>query len=83
MANDVTIVRAVLEQNSGGKWRATVTLLHEDAGWEHYADGWRIVSSTGDVLGTRTLYHPHENEQPFTRNLSGIEIPKKCDRYTY
>jgi hypothetical protein len=27
------------------------------------------------VLGTRTLFHPHVGEQPFTRNLSGLEIP--------
>ena len=26
------------------------------------------------VLGERTLYHPHVNEQPFTRNLSNITI---------
>ena len=27
------------------------------------------------VLGTRTLLHPHEAEQPFTRSLSGLAIP--------
>jgi len=27
------------------------------------------------VLATRTLLHPHENEQPFTRSLSGVRIP--------
>jgi hypothetical protein len=26
------------------------------------------------VLGTRTLLHPHETEQPFTRSLSGVEV---------
>jgi hypothetical protein len=27
------------------------------------------------VLGTRTLYHPHVEEQPLTRSLSGVRIP--------
>jgi len=52
-----------------------VTLEHDDSGWEHYADAWRVVGRDGAVFGTRTLYHPHENEQPFTRSLSGIAIP--------
>jgi hypothetical protein len=28
------------------------------------------------VSGVRTLLHPHESEQPFTRSQSGIKIPK-------
>jgi hypothetical protein len=27
------------------------------------------------VLGTRTLLHPHAEEQPFTRSLTGVRIP--------
>lgn len=26
------------------------------------------------MLGTRTLFHPHEDEQPFTRDLHGLRI---------
>jgi hypothetical protein len=50
-----------------------------DTGWDHYADGWRVVTADGKVLGHRTLYHPHVNEQPFTRNLSGIKIPAEVN----
>jgi hypothetical protein len=28
------------------------------------------------VLGTRVLTHPHVDEQPFTRSLSGVAIPE-------
>ncbi len=60
----------------GGVWQVYTTLRHGDTGWEHYADAWRVVTETGDVLGTRTLFHPHVDEQPFTRSQGGIQIPK-------
>ena len=52
-----------------------MTLLHGDTGWDDYADGWRVVAADGTELGLRVLHHPHVNEQPFTRSLSGVEIP--------
>ncbi len=54
----------------------TVTVQHADEGWEHYADGWEVLSMDGKVLGTRKLAHPHVHEQPFTRSLSNINIPQ-------
>ena len=30
---------------------------------------------TGEVIAVRELLHPHEDEQPFTRSLSGIALP--------
>ena len=73
-ANQAVIRQAAFEQHAAS-WTVSVTLQHADTGWDHYADGWRIVTADGKVLGHRTLYHPHENEQPFTRSLSGIKIP--------
>ena len=63
-------------EKMGGAWRFDVTVRHADTGWEHYADAWRVVGPDGTVYGTRTLYHPHVDEQPFTRSLSGVQIPK-------
>ncbi len=60
----------------GKTWRFDVTVLHDDTGWDHYADKWDIVGEDGTVFGTRVLAHPHENEQPFTRSISGVEIPE-------
>lgn len=51
-----------------------VTVQHADEDWKHYADKWDVVAPDGTVLGTRTLYHPHVDEQPFTRSLSGVKI---------
>ena len=73
-AGDVSIRQATFTAVSPGQWDVQVTLEHGDTGWEHYADAWRIVAADGTVFGVRTLYHPHENEQPFTRGLS-VAIP--------
>ena len=72
---DAPLIEAVDAQENGGRWSFSVALSHPDSGWEHYADGWEIVDAEGNVLGHRTLAHPHVNEQPFTRSLSGVEIP--------
>ena len=53
----------------------SVTLKHDDEGWQHYANQWDVVTTDGKLLKSRVLYHPHVDEQPFTRSLSGINIP--------
>ena len=55
-------------------FRFEVTVRHDDEGWDHYADRWEVLGPDGEVLAVRVLAHPHENEQPFTRGLSGVEI---------
>lgn len=56
--------------------RFEVTLEHADTGWDHYADQWRVLDGSGNVLGVRTLAHPHVDEQPFTRSLGDVHIPE-------
>lgn len=53
----------------------SVTLSHPDSGWDHYADGWEVLTPDGTSLGLRALAHPHVDEQPFTRSLSGVQVP--------
>ncbi len=72
---DDAVIEAATARASGGDWTVAVTLRHGDTGWDDYADGWRVVDGDGTVLGTRTLFHPHVTEQPFTRSLSGLAIP--------
>lgn len=60
--------------------RFSVTLQHEDTGWEHYANQWDVVTLDNEVIGTRVLYHPHVDEQPFTRSLSGVSVPKSISQ---
>ena len=74
-ANDVEIVKVSIEP-SAHRWTFHVTLLHQDKGWDHYADAWRVVDAKGNELGIRKLWHPHEDEQPFTRTLADVLIPE-------
>ena len=76
-AGEVVVVDAVAAASLGGEaYDFDVTLRHADTGWKHYANQWEVLAPDGSVLGTRTLYHPHVDEQPFTRSLSGVRIPK-------
>lgn len=73
-AGEVEIEQVVFSARDGTQWLVDVTLRHGDTGWQHYADAWRILDGQGRELGTRVLYHPHVDEQPFTRSL-GLKIP--------
>jgi hypothetical protein len=49
---------------------------------QQYADGRRVQSSEGAVLGEHTLTHDHASEQPFTRTQSVVEIPEGITEVT-
>ncbi|RYH08302.1 hypothetical protein [Tropicimonas sp. IMCC6043] len=76
MAADPAVIEAVEARPGASGWTFSVTLRHDDTGWEDYADGWRVLAPDGTVLGTRVLVHPHVNEQPFTRSLANVDIPR-------
>ncbi len=73
-AGDPVIERAEASR-SGMGWRFDVTLRHPDTGWDHYADGWEVLTPDGQRIGIRKLHHPHVTEQPFTRSLSNVMVP--------
>ena len=84
----VEFVRVV--QSGAGAYTFHVTVRHDDTGWDDYADGWDVVLPDGAVLKadgnaspfTRLLLHPHENEQPFTRSQSGLQISAEIETVT-
>ena len=75
IAGEADVLKASAEKDGENRYRFTVTVAHKDTGWDHYADKWDILDPEGAVLGTRVLHHPHVDEQPFTRGLSGVTIP--------
>ena len=82
LANDAMIVDAKILPGGGKRqFQIHVTLKHADTGWDHYANRWDVLDQDGNLLGSRTLHHPHVNEQPFTRSLS-LTIPAGITRVT-
>ena len=78
-ANEVEIVDVKAHQGSDKTWTFAVTLKHADEGWDHYANEWQVIAPDNKILATRTLYHPHVDEQPFTRNTSSVKIPASLE----
>jgi hypothetical protein len=81
-AGEADVVDVTVRMTGSNTYSFDVTVRHADEGWKHYADKWDVVAPDGTVLGTRTLYHPHEDEQPFTRSLSGVSIPESIKEVT-
>ncbi|MDP6805210.1 MAG: hypothetical protein QF902_07735 [Rhodospirillales bacterium] len=75
-AGEADVVGVDIRPSGDGTFRIDVTVRHADTGWDHYADRWEVVAPDGAVLGVRVLLHPHVDEQPFTRSLSGVRIPQ-------
>lgn len=79
-AGEAVVEHVEATRAADGTWRFDVTVRHADEGWDHYADAFTVEAADGTVLGTRTLLHPHVDEQPFTRSLSGVAVPDGATR---
>lgn len=59
----------------------SVTIRHNDEGWKHYVTSFEVLdAASGKLLGERKLLHPHVDEQPFTRELYRLPVPKDVKR---
>lgn len=76
------VIDAVAEASPDGTWRFDVTISSPYDSPERYADAWRVLGPDGTELGVRVLTHDHANEQPFTRSLSGVEVPDGIETVT-
>jgi len=76
LAGEADVLAVKAAKGNNGTWSFTVTVKHDDEGWDHYANQWEVFGQDGKVLGTRVLLHPHVGEQPFTRSLGGVQVPE-------
>ena len=74
-AKEVEITKVELESTKS-TWTVQVTLSHDDQGYDHYANGWRIVDAKKNILASQELYHPHDSKKPFTDSKTNITIPR-------
>jgi hypothetical protein len=74
-AGAADVVRVEVRKESAGVFDFDVTVKSDDTGWDHYADRFEVLTLDGTMLGIRELLHPHDDEQPFTRDLHGLRIP--------
>ncbi len=75
IAGEADVVDGKITPLGDNRFRIDATVLHSDTGWDHYANRWDVLAADGQLLGSRELAHPHENEQPFTRSLT-LSLPE-------
>ena len=77
VAGEADVINVTVVKTATDVYGFSVTVRHDDTGWEHYADKWEVLDIDQNVLATRILYHPHVDEQPFTRSLSAREDSRR------
>jgi hypothetical protein len=75
-ANEASVLKATVNCNNQNICSFNVTVKHKDTGWKHYANAYEILTMKREVIAKRILHHPHVNEQPFTRSISNVKVPK-------
>jgi hypothetical protein len=75
VAGQAAVLEAKVTANANGTYAVSATIYHKDTGWDHYADKFDVLTSDGTVIATRVLYHPHVDEQPFTRSIGNVQAP--------
>ncbi|TAK49457.1 MAG: hypothetical protein EPO27_05235 [Betaproteobacteria bacterium] len=81
-AGEADVVAAQVRRSAIGVYDFDVTIRSVDRGRDYYADAFEVLAPDGTLLGRRVLVHPHETEQPFTRELYGVRIPPQIERVT-
>lgn len=78
-SGEADVMDVEIQENGDGSYTISVTVQHDDEGWEHYADRWEILAMDGSLLDTRVLAHPH-SPMPFTRSLVSSKIPLEIEK---
>lgn len=70
------VVSVKFEVTESGLFNFDVTVSSPYDTPSRYADGFRVSTLEGKLLGERKLMHDHQDEQPFTRDLYNVKIPE-------
>ena len=61
-------VKWVSISGSPGSYGFSVRVRSPDTGCDRYADWWEVLTTEGQLIYRRVLFHSHVGEQPFTRS---------------
>ena len=75
MAGAADVIAAAARQAADGTWSFEVTMRCDDRGATYFCDRFEVLTPTVHVIGVRRLLHDHTDEQPFTRDLQGVNVP--------
>jgi hypothetical protein len=75
---EANVVGVAVDAQDDGRYRFDVTLIHDDAGEDGYANWWQVETTDGERLGRRELRHAH-GTQEFTRSET-IGVPEGVTR---
>lgn len=70
------VIRVVVKAQPNARFDFDVTISSPYDTPQRYANAFRVTGEGGVVYGERVLLHDHADEQPFTRDLDGVSIPK-------
>ncbi len=69
------VVAVSVQPRGGDSFDFDVTMTSPYDTARRYADAFRVSGPDGKEYGVRVLLHDHKDEQPFTRELTGVRIP--------
>lgn len=69
------VLAAKVQARASDRFDFDVTISSPYDTPQRYADAFRVLGEDVHVYGERTLFHDHAGEQPFTRDLYGVQIP--------
>ena len=70
------VVAAKVRARTAERFDFDVTMSSPYDTAQRDADAFRIMHKDGSVYGQRLRLHDHANEQPFTRDLYGVRVPR-------
>ena len=71
------VVSVKVQARAGNHFDFDVTISSPYDTPQRYADGFRVMTTGGQIYGERKLLHDHADEQPLTRDLYGVSIPER------
>ena len=70
------VVAAKVQARIADRFDFDVTVSSPYDTAQRYADAFRVMHKDGSVYAQRLLLHDHAGEQPFTRDLYGVRVPR-------